>query len=898
MTALLLGTDTMTPFASIRGSLKSRMISTRTGLWLLLLAVVAVLGLSQPALAQRQSNPDPVKLQIASKGQTQLVITVGSNASKDASVMQLAAWLSNTLHTMTDATFPVSVGAEPRGIAIGLSTDFPGLKLADRFDPTSVIRREEYILRTHSKGVHLIGATPLALQDAVADLLHRAGYRLFFPSKNWEVIPHTPDLSLAVDVFELPDYLSRRIWYGYGMWPELKEQQAEWEIANRHHDGVKLSTGHAYDGIIAHNKAAFEKDPTLFPLVDGVRKGNKLNIPNPDLRKLVVNYALAQFAKKPNMDSISMDPSDGGNWGNVGQDPKTGSISDNVALLANDVAAAVKAKYGDKLVGIYSYNQHAAPPAIKIHPNVVVSVATRFATGGFTLDQRMEGFQKQGATIGVREYYSVNVWDRDLPGRPIGSNIDYLTRTIPHFHKMGARYMSAESSDNWAAAGLGYYIAAQLMWDVSKVKDVSAMTDDFFKRAFGPAEQPMRAYYKLTSPVPSRPLLSEDLVGRMYRALNDAMVKAGDDAPVKSRIGDMVLYTRYVELYRQYSESTGTARQDAYEAMIRFAYRIRGRRLIHSLGLVRDLARRDHSIKLPDDAKFNVPEGENPWKTSEPLVENEIESILKAGVAANSLRDFEAVSFSDDLVPADALKLTGYQPVQDPVISIRGSNRVLYVWADKPGTIEFEVKGGQVYANGKIELNLFAPDQQPTFEPLDQKVVIADQQPHAVVFKTPYAGLHKLVINDHGALTVIAWKPGLRVTQVETPGERTEAYHRSSRYFYVPKGTKVLAGFVTGVGNLYDGDGKLVFTFDKYNGYWSLPIPPGQDGKMWHMKINAGARYWMTVPPYFARTPDELLLPREVVLADQPAAGQRAAEKAADEAQKTFEKKRAQQEEK
>lgn len=847
------------------------------------MTLLVTLSVTLPAKAQRQVNDSPVAVKLTNHGRAAMVITLGTQASGDAELAQMTQWLAATLNTMTDADFQVKVSDQPEGIAIGLPSDFTSLKLSDRFDPQQITRREEYILRSHSQGVHVIGATPLAVMDAVADLLHRLGYRRFFPGNNWEVIPHTPELSVAVDVFETPDYLSRRIWYGFGTWPEVVDQQKLWQMANRNHHGVKLSTGHVYDAIIARNKKAFEEDPTLFPLVDGERRGNKLNIPNPDLRKLVVDYALAQFARNPNMDSISMDPSDGGNWGNVGQDPDTGSISDNVALLANDVAAAVKAQYGDKLVGIYSYNEHAAPPSIKIHPNVVVSVATQFASGGFTLDERMAGFQKQGAMLGIREYYSVAVWDRDLPGKPVASNVDYIARTLPYFYQHGARFMSAEASDNWGAAGLGYYIAAQLMWDSSKANEVPAMVDDFYKRAFGPSEPAMRAFYQLMSPLPTRPLMSEDLVGRMYRALNNAMTQAGDDEAVKARIHDLLLYTHYVDLYRTYSEATGSARQNAYEKLMRFSYRIRGTMMIHSLGLARDLPRRDRTITMPEKAQFNVPQGENPWKSSEPFTQQEFASLLNDGMASNLLRDFDVIAFSHDLIPIDALELDHYQPVQGPTIAVRSASKTLYVWADEPGTISFVLNAGKVYANGNVECELYAPGQQVDDEPVDTKVIVADQQPHAVVFTTPFKGLHKMVVTDHGALTTISWEPGLRVTHVETQGERTEAYHRSSRYFYVPKGTKVLAGYVTGGGQLYDGDGNEVHMFDNSKGYWHMPIPSGQDGKLWYMRINAGARYWMTVPPYFARTPQELLLPREVVQADKPKPGQRAAERKAAE---------------
>jgi hypothetical protein len=105
---------------------------------------------------------------------------------------------------------------------------------------------------------------------------------------------------------------------------------------------------------------------------------------------------------------------------------------------------------------------------------------------------------------------------------------------------------------------------------------------------------------------------------------------------------------------------------------------------------------------------------------------------------------------------------------------------------------------------------------------------------------------------------------------VETAQEHTSAYHRHSRYFYVPRGTKVVAGYATGVGTMLDGGAKVVHTFDNTAGYFNVPVPVGQDGKLWLLRSNAGTRYFMTVPPYLARTPSELLLPAEVVARDAP----------------------------
>src|SRR4029079_16711286 len=100
---------------------------------------------------------------------------------------------------------------------------------------------------------------------------------------------------------------------------------------------------------------------------------------------------------------------------------------------------------------------------------------TAFIKGGNTLNDLLAGWQKQGATLGIREYYSVNTWDRDLPGKARGGTPAYLARTIPEFHAKGARFLSAESSDNWGPNGLGYYLAARLMWDVAEAKTADAM---------------------------------------------------------------------------------------------------------------------------------------------------------------------------------------------------------------------------------------------------------------------------------------------------------------------------------------------------------------------------------------------------------------------------------------
>ena len=63
-------------------------------------------------------------------------------------------------------------------------------------------------------------------------------------------------------------------------------------------------------------------------------------------------------------------------------------------------------------------------------------------------------------------------------------------------------------------------------------------------------------------------LLSDDLVGRMYRKLEEAR-RLADSAEVRRRIDDFVLYTRYVDLWLDYESAQSAPRQAAYELLIK-----------------------------------------------------------------------------------------------------------------------------------------------------------------------------------------------------------------------------------------------------------------------------------------------------------------------------------------
>jgi hypothetical protein len=68
-----------------------------------------------------------------------------------------------------------------------------------------------------------------------------------------------------------------------------------------------------------------------------------------------------------------------------------------------------------------------------------------------------------------------------------------LVDDLRFYQKHNVRSINAEASNNWAPRGLGYYLAAQLMWDVNA--EPKALSADFYDKAFGPAALPMERYY-------------------------------------------------------------------------------------------------------------------------------------------------------------------------------------------------------------------------------------------------------------------------------------------------------------------------------------------------------------------------------------------------------------------
>ena len=698
-------------------------------------------------------------------------------------------------------------------------------------------------IKSTKDGIIISAGNARGANYAVAALARELGYRFFFPAPEWEVIPDDPPETFAVDLTESPDYLSRRIWSGYGGGKDIRKatnNDENWKLFN-FQGGASIRTGHIYEKFVGRHREVFQAHPEYYALVKGKRSSRKLCISNPGLRKLFVDFHMNSLQANPQAESVSAEPSDGGGWCECENCVKLGTPSTRAVFLANEVAKAVTAKYPDKKVGMYAYNRHCTPPDIDVHPSVVINIATGFIKGGWTVDEITKGWKKRNAAIGIREYYFAHVF----PTQGRGSNTAYMAESLNRFYKYGARYVTAEASDSWGTGGLGYYCGAHMMWNTKLTPE--ALKTDFLQKAFPSAVEPMKKFYDLLEGANPKEL-NRDLLGRMYRYLAEAGKSAS--AAEKKRIDALISYTRFCEI----SFTHSTAKWEEYRALMHFAASIRNTRMVYTASMFRS-----------KNMKFkNKPLNINVKKTPPPTGAD-LQRFVSEGIKNNPLLDFTIKSFSDELVVLD-------NPNGSTAMDSGTSRRKVwfYIWCDgKPFTLS--VTGGLIphYRDrGNVILQLVQIGGESDTGELETVVhydrsVPPDGKPYKVVLKPKYPGLHKVTVSDGGDMTRIIWPAHLAVSR---PVEREKSPElKGTFYFYVPQGTEVLGFYAkSSRGSINDPSGKAVFKLAKRNGYYSFPLKPEQCGKVWQLNKLEGTVKLLTVPSNLALHSSKILIPEEV----------------------------------
>lgn len=803
--------------------------------------------------------------QLANFGKTNHPIRIHGNAKE--STITLANELSDYLEKITGAKFPIVKGLDGTGILLVTLEEFPsdelakGLKIQNNYDG-----REAFAIQSSKNRLLLMGATEMALPHAAFTLLEKLGCRWFFPAREWEVIPKNPNLSISLDILDRPKILARRIWYGYGPFPDDKKHPfggscqkdyQDWSRHNRMASSFRVYAGHSYEAILASNKKLFEEHPEYLALVKGKRQGPQFCLSNPKVQELGVQWVRDYFKKNPTAEMASLDCADGGGQCECAECAKLGSISNRVFGLANHAAKIISKEQPGKMIGLLAYSEHSEPPDFPLEPNVYVQLTMGFIRGRYSFDELRELWPQKCKSMGFYDYYSVWLWDFDkLPGGR-GANLEHIAQSIRKSSSLGATSLDAESGNNWGVHGLGYYVSNKLMWNPNG--DVESITNDFYEKAFGNASKIMKRYYERWMPGLSKtPIISRQLIGNLFQDLEEASRVAGDDSGVLSRLNHLKHYLRYVHLRWLYDHEKNKDQQKKLALdILTFAYRTRYEYMNHwnaiQTSFAGDVAKK---FDEPSWARNSQPK---PWSNSLPVSDLETSKWFKEG-----LEFFEPMVVQEIDFASKKLKQTLQGGTQGVNLSHGFQGMEKYaVFSKKGEPIELEI------IPGVIAWYRDRPDAKWSVEDFQGKKILTgslklDGESHRLRLNVPEPGIYFFELYDSSAGWRIKTGPEVAITWLPQKGKRVlHLGQMQEMYFYVPKGIKELYYFWSGGPHKVLGpDRKLIQETKANDEVVRVMVPEGMAGKVWSLSARPHNQLWFfNAPNYLAASPSALLIP-------------------------------------
>jgi hypothetical protein len=801
---------------------------------------------------------------LAKDGKAQLPIVIAPGASQ--STKAVANELAQVLEKISGAKFEIKTGEVknnqlPGGIVLGTLKEFPvaslnkPLEIHDLYDG-----REAFAIRSLPSKVLLIGATDLGASHAVYRFLELLGCRWFFMSPVWDVVPSIPNLQFDLNETTRPKVLARDIWFNYGAPPGqgIADQKA-WARHNRMAQSFTIYVAHSYQNIVIKNKKEFDAHPEYYGLVNGKRTSWKMCLSNPAVRKMAVDYALDYLREYPEMDMVSMEPNDGLDWCECEECKKLGPIPDRAFGLSNEVARAVAKQFPGKMVGQLAYAQHADPPSFKLEPNVHIEWADGLNLSHLSSGEQFTLWPKYSDNRGIYEYFSLYQWGqeriRENAASGVASSVPGMTKKLRSFISWGMKSFSAESSCNFGKFGPGYYAALRVMWD--EKTDVSALMDDFYDKAFGPAATPMKRYYERLDPASGR-LFGRDLLARAYRDLDEASTLAKDRPDVQARLDQLKSYLHFNTIqWHEFRDNGDEAKKWALEKL-RFVYRTRYQYIVHAVPLMQEAP--DFAKKF-NEPSWNLPNA--PWRDDTPLTHDEIEKNFQEELQYFQPQEKIERRFSSEVVPVqfDDAPVADVQaapsaPIPYTLVSLHGEPFKLNVNvapADSRRLLHYTVKDSneRVIAEGDL-----TPDKVRKVYPLEIKV--------------PHGGTYRFVVDRNDAL--LSFPPGTPAATELSPERPLNTYILGGAqqwYFYVPKGTKRLSFWQSGAPLQFFGpDGKLIREVKSDFDFNFLDVPAGFDGKLWRVSLRIDNLIFFNVPNWLALSPDQMLVPRDLAIAD------------------------------
>lgn len=725
---------------------------------------------------------------------------------------------------------------------------------------------EAFSIDANGSTVQILGNSNIAVGHGIFSYLHFLGYRYYFPDKDWHFAPANPQLYQKLNIISQPSFNHRRIWYGYGTGSKIADADYDfWVMANRLGGSMNAYFGHAYEDICFRNLEIFAKHPEWLypPAVKGeLPYGAKFDMTKEDLVQFIIRDVEKRIetSLKSGTDAykmISMAPSDGLGTCNTPACQQLGTVTDRVYYLVNRVAKAIQKKYPSTYIGCLAYGEYIAPPTKKTEPNVFVGITTAFNSSKYSIEQLADEWRKKGATVGIYDYFSWFAWDFDVPGQSLASRPDDVIKSIKKYYDKGIKAYEAESSIGWVSKGLGYYLAANYMWNIKT--DGESIKKEFFRLCFIKAAGIMQKLWQEWENYSFTAVREKDLARWIDNTL--AAEKLEQDASVSKRLFQVKSYLHYLFLYRKYQMSKS---ENTLLSLLSYGYRKLDDGSVAGFPAFFELGNRSGMDRMGyvENAKWKT--NNSPVSPGEiNLLLNEDRKGLKISDPVKELTTTQKFTSIPDLdrygkMIADSSQTTDnrYWYTNEWVIEIKnkGANNFIDFTGDYIGNAAnvkpIKISIYPYTANGNVSSKPTLLYYEYKTTQLKEKISLSQLAP----------GYYTLIIEDPVKIFSLKFSPSVNFSMLMRPGMQINSTALFYSFIYVPEGTKKfniiktsLLGLITPTGR------KLDFMTDKAEDI-QVEVQQGERG-LWQLKPLYGKLFVEGIPPYLGTSASQMLIP-------------------------------------
>jgi hypothetical protein len=564
----------------------------------------------------------------------------------------------------------------------------------------------------------------------------------------------------------------------------------------------------------------------------------------------------------------------------------------------------------------YSYNYHDVPPDFNLDPRIRVMIASYPKHRGMgkwknfvTQQDLAKAFQIMLPREPSGDYWIISLAyysDFGIDGLVAGrsASAESVVKSLSSEYNVGIKALSVETDFNFGKFGLEYYLMSKVLWNAKlTAKELDAIRDRWFKRAFGSGWKEMKEYYDfmLADNYPVNGPNSWATAVRMIDAA-DRKIDGAREPDAQKRIDDLKQFWYYYYFF-----DTGKANKNdpdmrtfLWKGQMSYmnAMHVVCRRIFEKTFLSEALTKEEMS----GPAHYTHEETQQWWeKLLEHWPYTQVR-LFRDAVLADGKKGSE-VDMNDLVAVKEFQPLTygglfvynsGYmKPVPFLTWAQNAGDEIGFklFWPFNPDDRYYMARDFQYgvdWWNASLKKWEVILDKAVTVKPSKEvtgsdggkkqlvEVRIQAKNPGTYRFTLGYGGnVAQQATLDYDVAT---GKFNTR-TSSHTYYTNADGLTQDPVYFYIPKGTKsvdleVWDSYGYKILSLYNGLPAAGATPARKidiskRGTYTIALNPGEDGSIAMISGNGFAfPFFYSVPQYWAKSPCELLVPRAIAQAD------------------------------